>query len=138
MEEKDDDWLLEKFDVRPGESRAKLETANWLLYTCQELAKLSEKPTFSRIASKVRFRLKYGVKEELLPLLKLKEVGRVRARKMFSNGIKTLGDVKKVNVMKLRQLFGDKIASIIKEQVGEKVETISTDKRKGQMSIGKY
>jgi len=110
IEEKDDDYLLEKFDVRPGESRAKLETANWLLYSNEELAKLIEKPLFAREVSKLRFRLRYGVKEELLTLLRLREIGRVRARKLFNNGIKDLGDVKKADFLKLKQLLGENAA----------------------------
>ena len=139
MEEKDDEFLLETFDVRPGESRAKLELADWLLYSSEELAKLTENMIFARELSKVRFRLRYGVKEELLALLKLKEIGRVRARKLFNNGIKDIGDVKKVDLMKLRQLLGDSVAKNVKEQVGEKVDIeIKDTKRKGQMSLGKY
>lgn len=139
MDEKDDEWLLETFDVRPGETRAKLEIANWLLYSCQELAKLIENPVFARETSKIRYRLRYGVKEELLTLLQLKEIGRVRARKLFNNGIKDMGDVKKIDFMKLKQLLGDAVAKNVKEQVGEKIDIhIKETKRKGQMSLGKY
>jgi len=70
INEKDDEFLLEKYDVRPGESRSKIELADWLLYANEELAKLSEKTFFAREVSKLRFRLKYGIKEELLPLKK--------------------------------------------------------------------
>jgi replicative superfamily II helicase len=68
----------------------------------------------------------------------LKEIGRIRARKMFNNGIKDLGDVRKVDITKLKQLLGDAVAKYIKEQVGEKVEEIKETKRKGQMGLGKY
>ncbi len=138
IEEKDDEYLLEKFDVRPGESRAKLEIANWLLYANEELAKLTAHPLFAREVSKLRVRLKYGAKEELLSLLRLREIGRVRARLLFNNSIKDLGDVKKVDFMKLKQLLGENIAKIVKEQVGEKVEEIKETKRKGQTSLGKF
>jgi helicase len=138
MEEKDDEYILETFDVRPGESRAKIETADWLLYAVEELSKLIEQPLFGREVSKARVRLKYGVKEELLPLVRLREIGRVRARLLFNNGIKDLGDVKKVDFMKLRQLLGDGVAKIVKEQVGETVEVPKETKRKGQLSLEKF
>jgi helicase len=138
IEEKDDEYLLEKFDVRPGETRTKLDTADWLLYAAEELAKLVEFPIFSREVSKLRFRMRYGAKEELLPLLRLKEIGRVRARKLFNNDIKDLGDVKKADFMKLKQLLGEAVAKSIKEQVGEKVEEVKENKRKGQLSVNKF
>lgn len=121
IDEKDDDFLLEKYDVRPGESRAKIEIADWLLYSNEELAKLIGKMIFSREISKLRLRLKYGIKEELLPLVRLKEIGRARARRLFNNGVKDIGDVKKADFTKLKFLVGEAVAKSIKEQVGEKV-----------------
>jgi helicase len=139
IEEKDDEFLLETFDVRPGESRAKIEIADWLLYSIEELAKITEYVAFARETSRLRFRLRYGAKEELLPLLRLREIGRVRARLLFNNNIKDAGDVKKADFMKLRQLLGDAVAKSIKDQVGEKVDIeIKENKRKGQMSLSKY
>lgn len=140
IEEKDEAYLMAQYDVRPGEIRAKLEIANWLLYSSQELAKLLQFQELLRHISKVRFRLKYGVKEELLALLKLKNIGRVRARRLYGNKIKTIGDVKKTNIMTLVQILGKKVAIDVKEQVGEKVTDvkISEKKRKGQMSLKKF
>jgi len=85
---------------------------------------------------KLRLRLKYGIKEELLPLLKLKGIGRVRSRRMFNQGIKDLGDAKKVDVGQLAQIIGRKLANNVKEQLGE--EVLKTGKRKGQLGLGKY
>ncbi len=138
IEEKDDEYILENYDVRPGESRAKLETADWLLYSSEEIAKLIARPHFAREVSKLRTRMKYGAKEELLPLLRLREIGRVRARKLFSNGIKDLGDVKKADMTSLKALIGEAVAKSVKEQVGEKTEEIKETKRKGQMNLNKY
>ncbi|MEK6886841.1 MAG: helicase-related protein [Nanoarchaeota archaeon] len=139
IEEKDDEFLLDKFDVRPGESRAKIDLADWLLYANEELAKLIEKPSFAREVTKLRFRLKYGIKEELLPLVKLREIGRARARRLFNNGIKDTGDVKTADFAKLKFLIGEAAAKSIKEQVGEKVDIeIKPTKRKGQMSLNKF
>ncbi|MFC1722858.1 LAGLIDADG family homing endonuclease [Nanoarchaeota archaeon] len=137
--EKDEEFLLEQFDVRPGETRVKIERADWLLYCCEELAKIMHFNDIVKEVIKIRFRLKYGVKEELLPLLRFKGIGRVRARKLFGNGIKDVGGVKKVDVMTLVQLLGKKLAVEVKKQVGQEVDlVVSERKRKGQMSLGKY
>lgn len=138
IEERDDEFLLEHYDIRPGENYTKLETADWLLYSLEELSKLLGKREFATQTTKLRIRIRYGAKEELLPLLRLREIGRVRARKLFGNDIKDLGDIKKADFAKLKFLLGEAVAKSVKEQVGEKTEEIRETKRKGQMSIEKY
>ena len=90
--------------------------------------------------AKTRYRLKYGVKEELIPLLKLKGIGRVRARALFRNKIKTIADVKKVDIVKLVQILGKKTSIDIKRQVGIDIEKekVPEKKRKGQTSLKHY
>lgn len=122
VDEKDEEWMLEKYDCRPGEMRVKIDNADWLLYACHELARLlSLQPILKEIV-KARLRLKYGVKEELLPLIRFEGVGRVRARKLFKEGIKDVGDVKKASVEKLSALVGSAVAKSLKKQVGEKID----------------
>jgi helicase len=89
---------------------------------------------------KLRFRIKYGVKEELIALLKLKGIGRVRARKLFNTGIKDLGDIKSADITTLSQLIGKAVALDIKKQVGEDLEKeiVPEGKRKGQISLKDY
>ena len=138
IEEKDEDYLFEKYNVRPGETRYKLDSAEWLLYASVEFCSILGLKDQRTILQKLSVRVKNGVKEELLPLLKFKNVGRVRARRLFDNGIKTLGDVKKCSLTSLSQIVGSKIAQSMKEQTGQEIEEVSDRKRKGQMSIGKY
>ncbi len=117
IDEKNEEYLLEHFESRPGETRVKIETADWLLYAAQELAKLLQyTPLLSEI-SKVRFRLRYGAREELLNLLKLREIGRVRARKLFSAGVHSISDVRDADLSVLVRLLGSAVAESIKKQV---------------------
>ncbi len=139
INEKDEDFLLEKYDVRPGEIRVKIESADWLLYACEELAKISGlSRELVKELNKLRVRIKNGVKEELLVLLKLKGVGRVRARKMVINGIKDLGDVKKTDLTSLAQMLGSKLAVDVYKQLGLEVKEIPKGTRKGQLSLKKF
>jgi len=135
--EHDEDFLMERYDIRPGEIRMKLDTADWLLYASDELCKINNKK-LSRELQKVRLRVKHGVKEELLVLLKLKGIGRIRARRLFSQGVKDLGDVKKIDVVSLGQILGKKVAEDLKKQVGEEVIEVKKGTRKGQLSIEKF
>ncbi|MBI2581008.1 hypothetical protein HYV85_04345, partial [Candidatus Woesearchaeota archaeon] len=125
IEEKDEEYLLEKYGIRPGEVHSKLGNADWLLYSASELAKLMQLQPLLRHIAKLRFRIQYGVKEELLPLLQLRGIGRVRARKLFGSRIKNLADVKTADVSTLTQILGSgKLAADIKQQLGEKVEVV--------------
>ena len=138
IDEKDEDYLLEKYDIRPGEIRIKQEIADWLLYASEELALLQEHKLAVKYIRKLRMQIEYGVREELLPLLKLRGIGRVRARKLYSHGIKDLGEIKKVDPTTLSQLLGKVVAESVKKQVGEEIKEVPEGKRKGQTSILKY
>ncbi|MBI4140990.1 hypothetical protein HY485_04090 [Candidatus Woesearchaeota archaeon] len=119
IEEKDEEYLLQTYDVRPGEMHVKLKTADWLMYALSELATLLHQQPILKEIVKTRIRLQYGAKEELLALLKLEGIGRVRARKLFHNKIKDLGDVRKESVEQLALIVGKSVAENIKRQVGQ-------------------
>lgn len=137
IDEKDEEYILEEFNVRPGELRIKLDNADWLLYAAEEICRILKHKNLISEIIKLRLRIKYGVKEELLPLLKLKNIGRVRARSLFRNKIKDIADVKKADVGKLVQILGRKVAIDIKKQVGVNLdkEKVPERKRKGQISL---
>ena len=117
----------------------KIDLADWLLYSLMELAKLLKMQNIVKEISKLRYRIKYGAKEELLALLQLKGIGRIRARKLFMHGIKDLGDIKKADITSLTQLLGKAITEDIKQQVGENVKPediqVRLNKRKGDISL---
>ena len=138
INEKDEEYLLETYNVRPGEIRIKLSLADWLLYASEELTRMLKLKETIKEVIKIRLRLKHGIKEELLPLIKLENIGRVRARKLFNAGIKDIGEVKKAKAADLIQLLGKKVALKIKEQVGQKVKEVPKGTRKGQTSIEKF
>jgi len=117
--ESTEDALLDKFGVTPGELRARLDIADWLIYATQELALLSNHMDMIKHIRKTRLRLKYGIKEELLPLVKLRGIGRSRARKLFNSNQKNLNDLRRIPQKKLEDIIGIKTAYKIKEQLGD-------------------
>jgi helicase len=114
MSEAAEELILEEFGVRPGELHAKKDTGDWLLYSATEICKLLsvDRTPFLR----TRLRLKYGVKAELVPLLRLKGVGRVRARKLFRAGYTTLPLVASAPTEKLNALLGPLVTKKVREQ----------------------
>lgn len=117
MEEDGENQLLETFHITPGELRVRLDNADWLLYATQELGLLMNLMDTLKHVRKVRLRIKYGIKEELLPLIKLKSVGRARARRLFESKLKSPSDLRKVPVESLARIVGPKTAEEIKKQV---------------------
>jgi len=119
IEEKKEDEIISKYQVGPGDIHNKVETAEWLLYAMQELARLFNFEIVSLLA-RLRLRIKYGCKEELLPLVKLRGIGRVRARTLYKHGFKSISMLRKAGIEVLSRLpgIGINIAKQIKEQVG--------------------
>ncbi len=138
IDEKGEEFLLEEYAIRPGEIKAKLDIADWLIYCMDEMARILSFKDLIAELKKLRVRLQYGVKEEIITLLKLKNIGRVRARNLYKNGIKDIAAVKAADFMKLSQILGKNIAIDVKEQVGQKVEQVKENKRKGQISLKDY
>ncbi|MBI4151584.1 hypothetical protein HY496_01325 [Candidatus Woesearchaeota archaeon] len=138
IQEREEEYLLEKHDIRPGEIKVKLESAEWLLYASQEIASLHQLREAEKAIQVLRIRVENGVKEELLPLLKLRGIGRIRARKLFTAGIKDVGDIKKTDPTTLGQIIGRAIAEDVKKQVGEEIDVIPKGTRKGQLSLMKF
>jgi len=138
IDEKTEEYLLENYNARPGELRSKLDIADWLLYATEEISRILHYQQLNKEIVKLRLRLKHGIKEELLPLIKINGVGRVRARKLFFNRIKDVGDVKRSDFAKLAQILGHNIALNVKKQVGQEIKAVPEGKRKGQVSLGKY
>lgn len=140
VDENDEQVLLDKYNVRPGEIRVKIDTADWLLYASEEIAKVQNMQNILKEIIKLRFRLKYGVREELLPLLRLKGIGRVRARKLYANHIRNLGDVKKCDINKLATLIGSRLTLDIKQQVGVDVSNVQIKRcnEKGQINLTNF
>jgi len=138
INEKNEDYLLDKYNIRPGEIKMKIDSADWLIYAAEELSKIKDYKEISKELRKLRVRIKNGVKEELLPLLKLKGIGRIRARKLYSNGLKGIIELKNIDASTLGQLLGNKLALDIKKQLGQEVKEIPKGTRKGQLSLNKY
>jgi helicase len=90
--EASEDEILKAFDVPPGILRARVSNAEWLAYSLSELAFMLNLPLVSRNARLVQRRIKHGVKEELLELCTIRGIGRMRARRLFAAGIKTVKD----------------------------------------------
>ncbi len=120
IEELTEDQVIEKFRVQPGDLYRTIENAKWLLHATHELALLFGDKLVLPQTLELGARVEKGVKKELLSLVKLEGVGRVRGRIVFNAGYKTMEDIKRAALDDLTNLplIGPRLAKKIKEQVG--------------------
>ncbi len=119
-----EDQIISQFNVGSGDILRFVETADWLLYATYEIAKLLKIKEELPYIQRLRLRLNYGVKDELLELVKLAGVGRIRGRRLFDAGLKTIHDLATVEVEELSKIptIGKELAKKIKKQVRDITE----------------
>jgi helicase len=116
--------LMEKYSVAPGDRYSAVHNADWLLYSTYELAETLGIKEYRSHLRRLRDRMRYGVTEKLLPLVRLRGIGRVRARVLYNSGFQTVASLKRAPVERLVEipLIGSRLAKQIKEQVGGVVD----------------
>ena len=117
INENSEEELLKAYNVQPGVLHSKLERADWLIYSAFELARLLNYDNHYVNLQKIRKRLKYGIREELVPLVSVKHIGRVRGRRLFRAGIKSILQLKKTDIRDLSRVLGQKVAEKVREQL---------------------
>lgn len=120
INEESEDSILSTLNVEPGDLHTVVESAQWLLYASMELARIMGYNDLLKLIEITRARVKNGVKEELLDLVKLSGIGRIRARRLFRAGYKSVDDLAHASVEDLSNVpsIGTKLAISIKEQAG--------------------
>ena len=105
IEETPEEHLLKRYSTTPGDIRAKVETAEWILYAMSELAELLS-PSNTKMITELRIRVNNGVRKELLPLLEIDSVGRVRARSLFNAGFTSQSSIRDARPSELSNIPG--------------------------------
>ena len=111
--------LSDTLGIESGDMHRMVENANWLTYCLREIAKHVERADLLEELENLRRRIVYGIREELLDLVKVKGIGRVRARVLFKHQIKNIDDLAKIPVNKLAEIdkIGLTLANNIKSEL---------------------
>lgn len=121
IEELPEEKIIERFSVQPGDLYRTIETAKWLLHAIEELSPVVAKnKDVSALSHELVERVSKGIKRELLPIVALEGVGRVRGRIIFNAGYQTIEDLKRASIEELTNLpsVGPRLSKKIKEQIG--------------------
>ena len=119
ISEWDDDKILKNLDIQPGDLHRAKENAKWLIHGISKIAELFQKNFLLPQIYELDIRLNYGIKKELIELIRLKQIGRIRARALYNAGYKNLNIINNVSVTRLSQVpqIGKSIAQNIKTQL---------------------
>src|ERR687898_801515 len=125
IEETTEKVLSDKIGVEPGDMHRIVEMANWLAYSLYEVAKLLRREDLMPELYNLRTRVRYGVKEELLPLVVLEGIGRVKARTLYNAGFTDVPKIAKASQTKLASVpkigptAADKLKLQLKKRLGQ-------------------
>ena len=120
ISEVSDQELLDRYDMQPGILHQKIESMKWIAYATKELAELSGREKYKDLIKEISLfekRLQYGIRKDLLFLVELPGIGRVRARKLFAAGVRNIGDLKGADPIKLAGLIGQKVRDKLYEHL---------------------
>jgi helicase len=111
--------LSDSLGIESGDMHRMTENADWLVYCLREISKHVERADLLEELSDLRKRISYGIREELLDLVRVKGIGRVRSRILYKHGIKNLDDLRKISVNKLAEIdkIGQTLANNIKTEL---------------------
>ncbi|MGH9973556.1 MAG: DEAD/DEAH box helicase, partial [Nitrososphaeraceae archaeon] len=111
--------LNEKIGVEPGDLYRMVETAYWMSYCLYEIAKLIGRKDLLAEINILRLRIRHGIKSELIRLIQLEGIGRIRARSLYKAGITNVTQIDKISESKLGSIpkIGVKLARKLKDQI---------------------
>lgn len=117
--ESPEDKIAEQFGVGPGDIHTMVELSDWLLYSAGEIGTVFGLKEAVKALSLLRTRVAYGVREELLKLVSLRGIGRIRGRALFEAGYRSLQQIRKAAVEDLAKVpgIGMTLSVDIKKQV---------------------
>ncbi|MDV0446642.1 hypothetical protein MsAg5_04910 [Methanosarcinaceae archaeon Ag5] len=114
--------ISKEFDVGEGDIRNFSETAGWMANAASRLCQLCGFKSEAAALSDLELRLQYGASVDLLSLLKIRGIGRVRARKLYNAGFKSKDMLKKSDYVTVAGLVGPKIAEQIYKETGMAID----------------
>jgi helicase len=114
--------MSEKFDAEPGDIFQIRRNAEQLAYIIREIARFWKNQVLVDELDILRQRIRHGVPEEYLDLVRIKNVGRVRAKILYKYNFRDRIDLKEVSVEKLAAI--DKIGMTIAKSIKSQIEKV--------------
>jgi helicase len=104
--------ICDRHGVGPGDIYNAVEGISWLVHAASRIAR-SDAPDLGTPIDELELRVKHGIKRELLPLIRLRGIGRVRARRLFTNNL--------TSPAALRTAGRDRVAAILGKGIADQI-----------------
>ncbi len=119
------DWINERsmddisrnFNVGDGDIHTFADLAEWLMHSLSRLARMLNHGS-ADAAVAIEKRIHYGARRELMELVGIRGIGRVRARKLYDSGIRSVEDIRKADPVFLGGLLGTKTSEKLLSEIG--------------------
>ncbi len=112
--------ITERFGIGAGDLRTKVEDADWLLFAAGRLAVAFQR-RLARSIDDLSLRVRYGAKEELLDLVRLRGIGRVRARRLYRAGFADREALRAAPFERIEQALGSpRLAEMVTAQLSRR------------------
>ncbi len=108
-------YLSDTLGIESGDMHRMVESGERLAYCLREIARVIKREDLLEELGQLRLRIIYGIREELLDLVRIKGIGRIRARILYNNGIKNRSDLAEIPVERLSRI--DKIGIVLANNI---------------------
>lgn len=116
VHEKSENEICLRFGTGEGDIHAIADIGEWIMHVTAQLARLLDLKGIKE-ANELEKRIHYGASPELMELLDIQSIGRVRARRLYEAGYRSIADLVAANPEKIAVLLGPKIAERIFKQI---------------------
>ena len=105
ISEKSIDYMISRYNIGPGDIQAKVSSAEWMAYSLSRLSSMlfQERRSYFEMLT---IRIKEGIKEDIWELTSIPNIGRVRARRLYSAGFNSLDAVAGTSEKEISRLPG--------------------------------
>lgn len=97
--------IEERFLIGYGDIQSRVNTADWISYSLSRLS-MRFKPEIHVSLENLNFRIKEGVKEDIITLTLIPRIGRVRARRLYQNGFKSIQALADAEPSSIASIYG--------------------------------
>ena len=119
VREKSENEICLKFGIGEGDIRAIADIAEWIMHVATQLARILGLKG-AKEAAELEKRIHYGAGPDLMDLLDIRSIGRVRARRLYEAGFRSTADLAGADPEKVAALLGPKVAERIFKQIGKR------------------
>lgn len=96
--------ISERYKLESGDVHRAVEMSRWLLSCMADLAKYKKARHAQDELESLRVRVINGIRGELVPLVQVRYIGRVRARALYRVGVRSVSDIRGMSLADIQKI----------------------------------